>query len=123
MRDDAHPLRVLVIEDEPLIAIVVEDALEALGCEIVGPIAQLDEAMTAADRGDFDCAILDLNIRGGLSYPVAHLLIERGCPILLATGYRNGSLPASLIQEACIAKPYSSAQLEVEIQRLRDRVG
>jgi CheY-like chemotaxis protein len=122
MNNQDHALRVLVVEDEPLIAMIVEDTLDSLGCEMVGPIAQLDEAMVAAASGGFDCAILDVNIRGGLSYPVAALLVERGCPILLATGYRNESLPDSLIGEACIAKPYSSAQLELEIQRLRDRV-
>ncbi len=123
MSSDTRTFRVLVVEDEPLIAMVVEDALEALGCEIVGPIAQLDEALDAAGRGNFDCAILDVNIRGGLTYPVATLLVERGYPILLATGYRSGSLPENLSQEGCLAKPYSSTQLEREIRQLCDRVG
>ncbi|HUG45202.1 MAG TPA: response regulator [Sphingomicrobium sp.] len=122
MTRDDRPVRVLVVEDEPLIAMVVEDVLEALGCEVVGPIAELDEALDAAGRGDFDCAILDVNIRGGLSFPVATMLVERGFPILLATGYRSGSMPDGLDHEGCLAKPFSSAQLEREIQMLCDRL-
>ncbi len=122
MKRDHRAFRVLVVEDEPLIAMVVEDALEALGCEIVGPIAELDEALEAAGCGNFDCAILDVNIRGGLSFPVATLLVERGFPILIATGYRSGSLPGNLCREGCLAKPFSSSQLEREIQQLCDRV-
>lgn len=122
MSPETRVIRVVLIEDEPLVAIIVEDALEALGCEIIGPIAQLDEALAAVERENFDCAIIDVNIRGGLSYPVATLLVERGCPILLATGYRRGSLPDSLIHEACIAKPYSTSQLEQKIRQLCGRV-
>ena len=122
MKPAERIFRVFVVEDEPLIAMIVEDALLASGCEMVGPFAQLGEALEAAHRGDFDCAILDLNIRGGFSYSVAILLAERGCPILLATGYRTGSLPASLAQVAQLAKPYSSEQLKQEIRKLCDRV-
>ena len=87
------PVRVFVVEDEALVAMLIEDAVEAAGCEMVGPFAQLDDAMKAASREKFDCAILDVNIRGGLSYPVATYLVDRGYPILLGTGYRSKSLP------------------------------
>lgn len=83
-----RPFRVFVVEDEPLIAMVIEDAVEALGYEMVGPFAQLNAALEGASSEDYDCAILDVNIRDGLSYPVATYLIDRGYPILLATGYR-----------------------------------
>jgi CheY-like chemotaxis protein len=122
MNPGRRPLRVLVIEDEPLVAMVVEDALEALGCKTVGPIAEFNEALAAARGDDFDCAILDVNIRGGLSYPVATLLVERGFPVLLATGYGSKSLPDSLTHQPCLAKPYSSEQLESAIQGLFERV-
>lgn len=116
------PFRVFVVEDEPLIAMVIEDAVEALGCEMVRPFAQVDEALAGASSEQFDCAILDVNIRDGLSYPVATYLLDRGYPILLATGYRSISLPEKLTQEQCLAKPYSSSQLEHELRRLCDRV-
>jgi DNA-binding response OmpR family regulator len=113
---------VFVVEDEPLIAMVIEDAVEALGCEMVGPFTQLGEALGGASNEVFDCAILDVNIRDGLSYRVAMSLVERGYTILLATGYRSTSLPEELVQERCLAKPYSSAELERELRILCDRV-
>ncbi|WP_345864305.1 response regulator [Sphingomonas qilianensis] len=112
----------LVVEDEPLIAMIIEDAVEALGCEMVGPFADLGSAFEGATSQVFDCAILDVNIRGGLSYPVATYLIDHGYPILLATGYQGSSLPELLAVQQCLAKPYSSAQLEHALRRLCDRV-
>jgi DNA-binding response OmpR family regulator len=114
--------RVLVVEDEPLIAMVIEAALETIGCEIVGPVAKLDEAIDLANRASFDCAILDVNIRGGHVYPVADLLMKRGLPILLASGYGEWTLPAHLLGEKRLEKPYTSEQLEVEIRLLCARV-
>jgi DNA-binding response OmpR family regulator len=117
-----RPYRVFVVEDEPLITMVIEDAMQAVGCEMVGPFAAMGEAMESASRERFDCAILDVNIRDGLSYPLAISLVERGFPILLATGYRSTSFPEELAQEPFLAKPYSSAQLEQELRELCNRV-
>jgi DNA-binding response OmpR family regulator len=117
-----RPYRVFVVEDEPLITMVIEDAVQAVGCEMVGPFTGLGEALEGASTGIFDCAILDVNIRDGLSYPVAISLVERGFPILLATGYRSTSFPEELAQEPYLAKPYSSAQLEHELRELCNRV-
>ncbi len=115
-------LRVLVVEDEPLVAMVIEDALEAMGHEVVGPIALLSEAVETATSQAIDCAILDINIRGGLSYPVAEILLQQGRPILFATGYRDWTLPDGLSSQRFMAKPYSQDILEQEIQLLCDRV-
>lgn len=114
--------RVLVVEDEPMIAMVVEDSIEMLGFEVVGPVAQHDEALALADAGDFDCAILDVNIRGGTSYDVAELLLSRGCPFVLATGYSDWSIPQHLVGEKRLAKPYSSRQIEDELRLMHERV-
>lgn len=110
--------RVLVVEDEPMIAMIVEDTIEMMGYQIVGPVAKLDEALALATRGDFDCAVLDINIRGGNSYAVADLLLTRGCPFLLTTGYSDWSLPMHLVSEKRLTKPYSSRQLESELRLL-----
>lgn len=114
--------RVLVVEDEPLISMMVEDSIELLGFEVVGPVAQHDEAMAMATAGGFDCAILDVNIRGGDSYDVAELLHSRGCPFVLATGYSDWSIPSHLVGEKRLTKPYSSRQLEDELRRMHERV-
>ncbi len=121
MKPGARPVRILVVEDEPLIAMVIEDALETLGWDMVGPIARLDEALAAAETEDFDCALLDVNIRGGTSYPVGALLLERGCPVLFATGHRDGGLPGNLTGAACLEKPYMLSQLESELLKLVER--
>ena len=95
--DPAPTFRVFVVEDEPLIAMVVEDSIELLGYEVIGPFAQHDEALAIATAGGFDCAILDVNIRGGNSYDVADVLLSRGCPFVMATGYSDWSIPPHLI--------------------------
>jgi CheY-like chemotaxis protein len=122
-RDEAeHKLRVLVVEDEPMIAMMIEDSIEALGYQIIGPVALLDEALALAAKEGFDCAILDINIRGGNSYAVADMLLTQGCPFVLATGYGNWSLPKHLACEKRLTKPYSSDALEAELRLLCDRV-
>lgn len=115
--------RVLVVEDEPLIAMVVEDSIEMLGYEVVGPFAQRDEALAKAAAGGFDCAILDVNICGGNSYEVADLLLSRGCPFVLATGYSDWSIPCHLVGEKRLTKPYSSSQLEDQLRLMHEKVG
>ena len=114
--------RVLIVEDEPMIAMVIEDSVETLGFEVVGPVAQRDEALALAKGGAFDCAVLDVNIRGGNSYDVADLLLARGCPFVLATGYSDWSIPQHLVGEKRLAKPYSSRQIEDELRLMHERV-
>lgn len=114
--------RVLIVEDEPMIAMVIEDSVEALGYKVVGPVAQRAEAMALAKAGAFDCAILDVNIRDGNSYDVADLLLARGCPFVLATGYSDWSIPSHLVGAKRLTKPYSSRQLEDELRTMHDRV-
>src|SRR5665213_268368 len=96
MTDGAAGFMVLVVEDEPLIGMDIEYAVERLGHEVVGPIAELDKALDLAADALLDCAILDVNIRGGLSYPVADILLNRGLPVLLLSGYSERTLPERL---------------------------
>jgi len=110
--------RVLVVEDEPLIGMDIEDAVEGLGHEVVGPIGELDEALDVAANATLRCAIIDINIRGGHSYPVADMLRKRGLPVLLLSGYGEHTLPERLHQEARLPKPFTAAQLDKEIRDL-----
>ena len=118
MVDSAVQFRVLVVEDEPLIGMDIEDAVEGLGHEVVGPIAELDEALDLATIAAFGCAILDINILGGHSYPVADILLKRGLPVLLLSSYRQETLPVRLHEEARLPKPFTGAQLDKEIRAL-----
>lgn len=118
MSDGLARFRVLVVEDEPLIGMDIEDAVKELGHEVVGPIAELGEAVDLAANTALECAILDINIRGGRSYPVADMLLKRGLPVLLLTGYGAQSLPQRLREVVRLAKPFTAEQLDKEIRNL-----
>ena len=110
--------RVLVVEDEMLIAMTIEDVLQGLGCEIVGPVATIEKALKLAQGGAFDAAILDVTIRGGKVYPVAEQLLARGIPFVLASGYGDWALPEALRDQPRLTKPFTSADLERQIRLL-----
>jgi CheY-like chemotaxis protein len=86
-QDGPAGLRILVVEDEMLIAILIEVILQELGCHVVGPVSRLDAAMRLAHEEPLDAAILDVSIRGGQVYPVAEKLLARNIPFVLASGY------------------------------------
>src|SRR3546814_9846381 len=82
-------LRILVVEDELLVALELEMMLIGLGCDVVGPASRLEKAMQLAAAEAIDGAILDVNLRGRPVYPVATALKARGIPFLFSTGYRD----------------------------------
>jgi DNA-binding response OmpR family regulator len=110
--------RVLVVEDEMLIVMTIEDVLQAMGCEIVGPVATVDKALKLARDETFDAAILDVTIRGGKVYPVAEALLARGIPFVFASGYGDWALPEVLRDQPRLTKPFTSAHLEGQIRLL-----
>ena len=114
----AATCRVLVVEDESLVGMEIEDAIADLGHQVVGPIAELHEAMELAASEALCCAILDINIRGGHSYPVADILLERGVPVLLLSGYGALTVPERLRGETLLPKPFTAAQLDTAIRNL-----
>lgn len=81
--------RILVIEDEPFIAMGLEQALPRLGYEVVGVASYLREALTKAEAGGFDVAVLDVNLGGELSYRVADVLLSKGTPFVFCTAYAD----------------------------------
>lgn len=111
-----------MVEDEALIAFDIVSMLDSLGCDIVGPVARLSDALNIAVNERFDCAILDVNVRGGLITPVAEMLLDRGVPLLLSTGYSESALPAILASQARLAKPYTTEQLERGLRQLCSQV-
>ena len=86
--------RVLLVEDEAMIAMLVEEMVLDFGSEVVGPAAKMEEALRLASDASLDAAILDVNVGGAVVYPVADLLRARGVPIIFATGYGAGELPS-----------------------------
>jgi DNA-binding response OmpR family regulator len=104
-------IRVLVVEDEFLVATLIEDMLLAAGCVVAGPIPRLSEALDAADRGTFDAAVLDVNLGGNRVYPVADALSRRNVPFVFVTGYSSGVLPSEYAKRPRLCKPFKMADL------------
>ena len=111
-------LKVLVVEDEALVSMLLEDMLGDLGCEIVGPIMRLAEALAAAEdpAQAMDIAILDVNLAGERSFPVAEALERRGCLFVLATGYDDAGIDERWRNRPMLRKPFLPHQLEQALQ-------
>lgn len=113
---------VLVVEDEPLIAMQLQMDLEDDGHYVLGPATTLAEGLQLARAGGFEVAVLDVNLGGQNSVEIADVLIERGIPFALATGFNDvSSLPVSMHNQARISKPYDSDQLRALIKKLTDK--
>ncbi|GAB0119724.1 response regulator [Acidisoma sp. 7E03] len=105
-------MRILVVEDEMTIAFMIEDMLVELGHEVVELAMRLPEALKAAERPDIDLAILDVNLDGLRSFPVADVLIGRGIPFAFATGYGAAGLDAGYRDRPVLAKPFLLSDLK-----------
>lgn len=108
----AQGRRVLVVEDEYLIALTIEETLTDLGAVVIGPASSLAAAMRLAVDLPLDAAILDVNIRGGTSYPVADVLADRGIPFIFCSGYGDWAIEERHRARPRLAKPYSADTLE-----------
>jgi CheY-like chemotaxis protein len=108
--------RVLVVEDEAMVSMMLEDFLEDLGCVVVATASRLEDALVKAAQLEVDVAVLDVNLAGKLSYPVAELLRSRGIPFLFATGYGTAGLPDRLSDAPVLSKPYLRAQLVAALE-------
>lgn len=104
-------LRVLVVEDEAMLSMLLEDFLTDLGCEVVATASHLEDALEKASSLAMDIAILDINLGGVLSYPVAEVLRSRGIRFLFATGYGTLGLPDDLKGTLVLGKPFNQTQL------------
>src|ERR1700744_1586368 len=105
-------LRVLVIEDEGPIALMIEDMLADLGCVVTGSAASVDEALTLVRACNFDFALLDMNLRGVSAEGVAEALIRTGKPFAIASGYGREGVAAHLRDRPVVRKPFMRAELE-----------
>jgi CheY-like chemotaxis protein len=118
----AEGLRVLLIEDEIMVALLLEDMLADLGHTIVGPVGRLDKALEAARKEAFDLAFLDVNIDGREVYPVAETLAARGIPFIFVTGYGRAGLRPPYRDRPTLQKPFRRLdlhQLVAEVCRAR----
>ena len=112
-------LRILIVEDEMLVAMNIEDMLRELGHEVAAGAARLEAALEAAQDTEIDAALLDVNLAGDDSFPVADLLAERGVPFLFATGYGVHGINERHRGRPVLQKPFRAADLAEAIAGLR----
>jgi CheY-like chemotaxis protein len=102
--------RILIVEDESLVAMLLETILEDMGCTPVGPASNIDEGLKlATEDGPLDAALLDVNVAGRQVFPVAEALRARGVPFVFSTGYGEGGLPDEWRGQPTIQKPFTEA--------------
>ena len=112
-------LRVLLAEDELLVALDIEATLQDLGCEIIGPLATVAEVERVAGSADLDGAILDVNLRGEQVFRAVPRLLERGIPVLLSSGYdETTSFPDEFRRLPVLVKPYEGTELAARLKEL-----
>ena len=114
-------LRVLVVEDELAIAMMVEMALQDQQCTIVGPYSSLEEALSAARTETMDVALLDINLAGEMVFPAAEVLVERGVPFLLLSGYGDTRLPPDRQDWPVCGKPFKLDELLSRLARVASK--
>ncbi|MNS03286.1 two-component response regulator [compost metagenome] len=104
--------RVLVIEDESLVAMLLETILEDMGCTVVGPESNIDDGLIAATtEASLDAALLDVNVAGREVFPVAEALRARGVPFVFSTGYGEAGLPEHWRGNPTIQKPFTEGAI------------
>lgn len=118
MTDPAKTPRILVVEDEYLIRMLLEDMLADLGYDIAGAVGTLAEGCDLAEKAEIDGAILDVNLDGKEIYPVADILAKRGLPFIFVSGYGEGSLAEPYRDRPSLQKPFQADQLKTAMEKL-----
>lgn len=104
-------LRVLVVEDEPLVALALADDLENAGATVIGPASTVDSALALLTREAFEAAVLDIKLQNELVFPVADALMGQGVPFIFTTGFDAGAVPAHYVHVPKCEKPSSTAAI------------
>jgi CheY-like chemotaxis protein len=110
--------RILVVEDEMLLMMNIESTLEDLGCTAISSAANVADALALLEKRGFDAAMLDVNLDGETSYPVADALIKRGTPFVFATGYADHGERTDLLSRPMLRKPYLASDLAAAFANL-----
>ena len=110
--------RVLVVEDEVLVAWLLEDMLADLGCAVLGPAASVKQALAMIDAEAIDVAVLDVNLNGQLSYPIADALAARGVPFVFSTGYDKDRMLDGYKTFPVLQKPFHQSELSDILAKL-----
>lgn len=111
--------RVLILEDEPLIAMLLEDYLAQAGYDVVAVASTVEEAGSCVDSLQFDLAIVDVNMQGRQTFAIAERLIAKGVPFMFATGYGSHALPETFRSLPVLNKPFTEEDLLGALEKLR----
>ncbi len=111
-------LRVLLVEDEMLVAWLLQDMLADLGCAVVGPAARVAQALAMVEAETFDAAVLDVNLNGQTSYAIADALTARGVPFVFSTGYAKDRLAEPYRSLMVLQKPFHEDELGAALETL-----
>ena len=115
------PLAVLIIEDEPLIAMMLEDFVDMIGHTVAGTADSVADAVRQVEAGGFDVVILDVNLRDGACWPVADALTARGKPFVIATGGHVEPPPPAYAGAPQLAKPFTIDGVAAALENLARR--
>jgi two-component SAPR family response regulator len=110
--------KVLIVEDEWLIAATLEDTVAALGYEVIGPVPSVRDALGLIEREKLDFALLDISLGREKSFPIAERLKEAGVPFAFLTGYLAGNLPEAFVGISILAKPVCELDLLKALPRM-----
>lgn len=116
VESDLKGRRVLLIEDESTISMLIEDTLIEIGCEVVATASRLPEAIEKANGIDCDVAILDVNLNGKQTFDVAYALRRRSTPFVFSTGYGRAVIPQDLEDAPVLQKPFRQHDLEMALR-------
>lgn len=109
---DLKGCRVLIIEDDVRISMLMQESLMEMGCEVTGTAMLFDDAFDMADTREFDVALLDISLNGELSYPVAEAMLERNQKFVFVTGHVMETLPAPFQGTPVLHKPFGLRDLQ-----------
>ncbi len=110
--------RILIVDDEPMIALLLEDWLTELGHEVVGPARNVTSALALIGSAALDAAIVDVTLGKETGYPIAERLAERNIPFVFATGHAEGSLPPPFAGAPMLTKPFDFAAVQAAVARM-----
>lgn len=105
------PLTVLIIEDEAMIALMLEDSMSVLGHRVCAVAGTLEEARRQVANGGFDLAIVDCHLKGEDAWPAVDMLVRANIPFILSSGGSLGDMPSAHAHRPLLSKPYSMAAI------------
>jgi CheY-like chemotaxis protein len=109
---------VFIVEDETMLAMLIELMLEDLGYGTAYHASGVDAGVQFAMTGAYDVAILDINIMGGTSFPIAAAIAHRGIPFMFCSGYGRMGIPQAWADQPCLTKPFSAEQMDCALRDL-----